>query len=170
MRGVAALALAGALCGACTTLPPPPAAGDVLSGRLAVRIEGDKPQSTTAAFELRGDARAGELDLSTPLGSMLARARWSPGAVELVTPRETRRYVTLDGVAEDVLGEPLPMAALFDWLRGRPWPGATSEPLAGEAGFSQLGWTVSLARQAEGWIVARRAQPPAVTVRAQVER
>lgn len=159
------------LAAACTTVPPSlPMTSDRLSGRLAVRVDSAPPQATNAMFELRGDARVGELDLSTPLGSVLARARWSPATVELATPRETRRYDNLDAIAQDVLGEPLPMAALFDWLRGRPWPDAGSAPLAGGPGFSQLGWTIDLARRAEGWIVARRERAPAVTVRAQVDR
>ncbi len=49
--------------------------GDVLSGRLALRVEpvgSEAPRAVSAAFDLRGDARAGTLGLSTPLGSLLA--------------------------------------------------------------------------------------------------
>ena len=41
----------------------------------------------TAAFELQGRPEAGELNLSTPLGTVLGQARWAPGSVVLVTPQ-----------------------------------------------------------------------------------
>jgi outer membrane lipoprotein LolB len=64
----------------------------------------------------------------------------------------------------------VPIVALFDWLRGRAWPGAESHERAdGQPGFEQLGWRVSLARWREGWVEAVRAAPPAITVRAKME-
>ena len=109
---------------------PPAGTGDVLSGRLALRVEpvaNEAPRSVSAAFDLRGDSRAGSLGLSTPLGSMLAQARWSPAEVVLTTPRETRRFASLDELTREALGESVPIEAWFDWLRGRPWPGAPSD-------------------------------------------
>ena len=96
-RGLAALALALGLA-ACSTLTPPPRGGDAIVGRLSVRVESDPPRSVAAAFELRGSPRAGELDLSTPLGSLMARARWSPGEVVLATPNEEKAYPDLDAL------------------------------------------------------------------------
>ena len=159
---------------ACAGLPPLPTAptGEALSGRLAVRIEpsgGEAPRSLAAAFDLRGSAGDGTLALSTPLGSTLAQARWSPGEVALVTPQGRRSYASLDELTRDVLGESVPVAAWFDWLHGRPWPGAPADD-AGDAGFEQLGWSVDLRRFAAGSVVASRRQPaPAVTVRIQLE-
>ena len=168
-RGLAALALALGLA-ACSTLAPPPRGGDAIAGRLSVRVESDPPRSVAAAFELRGSPRAGELDLSTPLGSLMARARWSPGEVVLATPNEEKAYPDLDALTREVLGESLPVPALFDWLHGRPWPGAPSAPRADPPGFEQLGWSVSLAQFDRGTIEAHRAQAPPVTVRARLER
>ncbi|MEO8312863.1 MAG: lipoprotein insertase outer membrane protein LolB, partial [Caldimonas sp.] len=120
-----AAALVAVLLAACTTIPPAPPNGtnDVLSGRLALRVEpigGEAPRAVSAAFDLRGDPSAGTLGLSTPLGSLLAQARWSPGEVVLTTPRETRRFATLDELTREALGESVPIEAWFDWLRGRP--------------------------------------------------
>ena len=153
-----------------STAPP----GGPLSGRIAVRVEatdGASARSVSAAFELQGNAEAGTLNLATPLGSVLAQARWSPGSVVLATPQGENRFADLDALTREVLGEPLPVAALFDWLRGRPWPGAASRATAApaEPGFEQLGWVVSLARFSEAWVVARRERAPAVTVRAKLE-
>jgi len=167
-----AVAACAALASACTTVPPAPAAGtDVLSGRLALRVEplgSEAPRSVSAAFDLRGDSRAGTLGLSTPLGSMLAQARWSPAEVVLTTPRETRRFASLDALTREALGESVPIEAWFDWLRGRPWPGAASAP--SEPGFRQLGWRVDLAQFGAGTIAATREAPaPIVTVRIRLD-
>jgi outer membrane lipoprotein LolB len=133
---------------------------------------GTAPRSENAAFELQGSARAGRLNLSTPLGSVMAQARWGPGAVVLATPQGERRFADLDELTREVLGESVPVAALFDWLRGRPWPGAASRASVApaEPGFAQLGWSVSLARFDDGWIVATRERAPAVTVRAKLDQ
>jgi outer membrane lipoprotein LolB len=151
-----------------------PAAGETLVGRLSVNVEasdGAPARSLAAAFELQGNPRDGRLDLSTPLGSVLARARWSPSQVVLMTPKGETEFADLDALTREALGESLPLAALFDWLRGRPWPGAPSLALSGSAaGFDQLGWTVNLARFDEAVVTARRASPPPVTVRIKLDR
>ena len=163
--------------GACASVPPgaAPGTGEALSGRLAVRVDasdGLAARSENASFELRGDARAGQLNLSTPLGSVLAQARWAPGSVVLATPQGERSFADLDSLTQEVLGESVPVAALFDWLRGRPWPGAVSTASVAptEAGFAQLGWSVSLARFDTGLVVATRGRAPVVTVRAKLDR
>ncbi len=163
-------AFAVALLAACTSLPKAPPSSDSISGRLSVRVEDEQPRSVSAAFELRGSAEAGQLDLNSPLGNVMARASWTPGEVLLVTPDSSARYDNLDTLGRQVLGESLPMAALFDWLRGRPWPGAPSSTVDGGSGFTQLGWTVNVARFAEGLVTATRETPPPVTVRARIER
>jgi outer membrane lipoprotein LolB len=165
----AALLAALALLAGCAT--PPPRTVPDLAGRFVLRVEahdGVGPHSLSTAFELRGDAQAGELQLTTPLGSTAAQARWRPGTAELVTADGLRRFDDLDALAQALLGEPLPLAALLDWLRGRPWPGAANHASSG--GFEQLGWHIDLSRFAEGWIVATRERAPAIVVRALLER
>ncbi|HEU5295648.1 MAG TPA: outer membrane lipoprotein LolB [Burkholderiaceae bacterium] len=137
---------------------------------MSVRVESDPVRALSGAFELSGNARAGALVLTSPLGSTLAQARWAPGEAVLETPGTSASYPDLDALAEQALGERVPLVALFDWLRGRPWPGAASEALpAGEPGFSQMGWRVGLARYTEGLVDARRDAPPAVTMRARLD-
>ncbi|MDT7837299.1 lipoprotein insertase outer membrane protein LolB [Aquabacterium sp. OR-4] len=155
------------LLGACAT-PAVPQAGvlPVLEGRLALRVDGQPERDLSAGFELSGNAERGALLLQGPLGATAARASWSPAGALLRTSDGEQAFATLDALATQALGENFPIAALFDWLRGQPWPGANSTPRAdGGAGFVQLGWQVSLARLAEGWLEARRDGPPAVSVR-----
>lgn len=165
----------GALLSACVTVGQPGIPGaDSISGRLSVRVEaaGEHPtRSVSAGFELQGTPDQGQLNLSTPLGTVLAQARWSPEQVRLTTSDGEVAYADLDALTRDVLGDSLPVAALFDWLRGRPWSQAPSQPAPAPAGagFQQLGWVVDLARFNEGWVQAERSQAPKVTVRARIE-
>ena len=142
--------------------------GDRYSGRLSVQVQNDSQRSFSAAFELAGTDKEGVLSLSTPLGTQLARAIWSPRRVELQTPQRAQEYPSLDQLAVEALGESVPIAALFDWLAGRPWPAAPSQ--VRQAGFEQLGWQVDVARLPEGAIVATRSQPTPVVVRVRLDR
>jgi outer membrane lipoprotein LolB len=161
---------AAALLAACATPPPVPGQAPWTHGRLSVRVDesaGQAAQSLSAAFELRGDGQSGELRLSSPLGTRVAQARWAPGLAVLATPDGERHFDTLEQLSRQALGEALPLAALPDWIAGRPWPAAPF--VMGTEGFEQLGWSVWLARQADGWIEARRAAPPAVALRVRLD-
>jgi outer membrane lipoprotein LolB len=168
-RWVGALALS-ALLAACATPRPPAPREETLAGRLSIQVAehaGQGARSMSATFELRGNAERGELDLSSPLGQTVAKARWAPARAELLTGDGPRSFPDLQSLAQEALGEPLPLAALVEWLHGRPWSGAASVQSAG--GFEQLGWLVNLERAAQGWIVATRSAAPPVTVRARID-
>ncbi len=155
---------------ACSTTPPATSTQPWVSGRLSVRVAAtatQAAQSESAAFELRGDATRGELRLNSPLGSRVAEARWAPGDAVLVTPDGAQRFADLDALSRQALGQALPLAALPDWLSGRPWPLAAH--VLHDTGFDQLGWQVDLRRRDLGWIEARREAPPALTLRVKLD-
>lgn len=165
----AAVTAAAVLAG-CASAPPVAPAGPVSSGRLSLRVDAAPPrsaQSLSASFELQGTGERGELRLMSPLGTQLAVARWAPGEALLATPDGSARFGGLPELAREALGEEVPLAALPDWLAGRPWPGAASAVLP--EGFEQLGWRVNLARFTEGFVEARRAAPPAVVLRVRLD-
>lgn len=165
LRGFATAVVAGVVAG-CASLTPPPA---LVSGRLSLQVaahDGRPPTGVNAAFDLVGDARAGELRLSAPFGPQIASARWAPEGATLRTSDGETRHGDLDALARHAFGEPLPLQALPDWLRGRAWPGAPSRPAPD--GFEQLGWTLDLSRFGEGFLVARREAAPTVTLRVRV--
>jgi outer membrane lipoprotein LolB len=171
MRAACVL-LAAALLAACATPRPPVQSGEApwTSGRISVRVDATPTQTAqglSAAFELRGNGDSGELRLMSPLGSRVAAARWAPGLAVLDTPQGEQRYDTLDELSRRTLGGPLPLAALPDWLQGRPWPAAVHA--VNNNGFEQLGWQVVLDRRAEGMIEARRLAPPGVTLRVRLD-
>jgi outer membrane lipoprotein LolB len=167
---LAALAAAALLAGCAATPQRPPDAGaPAVSGRLSVQVEAHGTQaarSVNADFDLQGNAEQGELQLATPMGTVLAQARWRPGEVWLKQSDGERRFANLTALADQVLGEPLPLGALLDWVRGRPWNGAPSAQRAN--GFEQLGWTIDLAQWSQGLVVARRTAAPMVTVKAKL--
>lgn len=162
------------LAGCATPVPPRDAVAALLAGRMALRVDdpgAPRPRSLTALFELAGDAAAGALRLDTPLGTRLAQARWSADGVWLDTPQGMRRFDSLDALSAETLGEVVPLAALPDWLRGRPAAGFG--PVVSQAdGFVQAGWTVTRASGDAAEVLLARAAGggrPAVSIRVRLE-
>lgn len=142
------LALVVTLLTACAT-PRAPVPGEASwSGRLAVQVDSTPPQSFSAGFDLSGSPEAGELALTSPLGNTLATVRWAPGMAELQQGEQITRRPSLDELSAELGGTPLPVTALFAWLRGQA--------------LSANGWEADLSRQPEGRINARRASPAPV--------
>lgn len=167
LKSLAVVSLGLAGCATRTSAPAPP---DALSGRLLLQIspQGSQPaRQWSAGFELRGSAQAGELDLTSPLGTLVAQARWQPGQAELDQGGERKRFADLADLSLQLLGETVPLEALFDWLRGRPWPGASH--VQTDAGFTQGGWVVDLTGLGGGTLTARRPAAPVLTLRARLE-
>jgi outer membrane lipoprotein LolB len=124
---------------------------------MSLQVESSPPQSLAAVFDLKGGIEAGQLSLGTPLGNILAQLSWSAGSATLRTPRETREYPSVDALLAEVTGTPIPVAALFDWLAGKP---ATVD-----------GWQADLTQHADGRLRARRSSPaPAADLRLAFER
>lgn len=143
---VAAVLVATLLLGACAAPRPPGSASeDAWSGRLALRLDSTPPQSFSAGFDLRGSPQAGELQLSSPLGTTLASVRWSPQGAELRQGDRFEQRNSLDELTTEISGTALPVAALFGWLRG--------DSTAAD------GWTADLSQQPQGRITARRTTP-----------
>ncbi len=135
------------LLGACATPVPSASKHDEArwAGRFSLTVHSEPPQSWSAGFELGGSALAGDLQLSSPLGSRLAEVRWSASGAELQQGERLTRHLSLDSLTAELGGTALPVAALFEWLHGRQAPVS--------------GWEADLSRQSEGRIVARRLHP-----------
>lgn len=164
-------ALLVVLLAACATPASRPGGTHWTAGRLSLRVEATPQraqQSLGVAFEVRGSGEEGELRLTSPIGTQLAAARWAPGLAVLRTTDGERSFASLDELSRQALGEALPLAALPDWLNGRPWTSASHTVRSD--GFDQLGWRVQTDRLAEGWISARRDSPPAIDLRARLDR
>jgi outer membrane lipoprotein LolB len=143
----AAMLAAAALLSACATAPRPATlpGEEVWSGRLSLNVDSTPPQSFSSAFDLRGAPAAGELLLSSPLGTTLATVVWTPQSAELRQGGQVTRRGSLDELTTELSGTAVPVAALFGWLRG----------VQGDV----PGWQADLSRQAEGRVTARRSAP-----------
>jgi outer membrane lipoprotein LolB len=132
----------------CAVPPRTPVAPGVQawSGRLALTVEGQSSQSFSAGFELKGAPEAGELSLFNPLGGTIAVLGWTADSATLRSNGNTRQFPSLEALAQEATGAPLPVAALFDWLGGKPTPIA--------------GWQPDVSQVAEGRLRARRTDPP----------
>ena len=134
-----------------------PPASSTWSGRLALRIDSEPPQSFSALFDLRGTPQAGELTLTTPIGSTLAVLQWSPGEALLRNGNQSRRYESVDALIEAATGAVIPVDALFGWLAGR------DDPVPG--------WQANLTQLANGRLQAIRQSPqPVADLRIAFER
>ncbi len=125
---------------------------DQWSGRLALRVNSEPVQSFFAGFELRGNARSGELSLYTPLGSTLARMQWAPGLAQLTWNGQQRNFDSIGALTREATGTELPIASLFAWLSGQD--------------SHAEGWSADLGQLGDGKLVAQRTEPqPSVTMR-----
>jgi outer membrane lipoprotein LolB len=148
LRAWLAAALCALLLAACAVPPRTPAAPgvQVWTGRLALTVEGQQNQSFSAGFELKGAPATGELSLFNPLGGTIAVLAWSPGTATLRANGSTREFPSLEALAQEATGAPLPVASLFDWLAGKP--------------TAVEGWEADVSQVAEGRLRARRSAPP----------
>lgn len=158
---------ASALLAGCATprAMVPVARESYYTGRMAIFREpqaGDENhagESWSAGFELKGSPDHGELMLYTPLGTTVARVRWSPDMASLTdSGGREHHYPTLDALTLAYFHATIPVAALFDWLAGH----ATR--------YADLGWHADLSRSTEGIVSAERREPsPVVRIRVVLE-
>lgn len=159
LRALAATVLLGALtaCVQPPRLPPGDATPHYWSGRLALQVEDAASQSFSAGFELQGQPERGQLTLLNPLGNVMASLEWTPERAVLISGQQRRESPSLDVLVQELLGSPVPVAALFDWLQGN--------------NSAAAGWQVDLSTYGDGRLVAQRvAPPPQATLRVAFSR
>ena len=88
--------------------------------------------------------------LLSPIGTSLAHLKWQPGHARLEQGQQQIDSHSLQNLAARLTGTELPIAALFEWLAGRPAPAE--------------GWQVDLSSHAQGRITAERRWPAPATV------
>jgi outer membrane lipoprotein LolB len=110
----------------------------------------------SASFLLRGNAKKGELDLYSPLGTTLGVLQWTPQLVQLSDGGKHQYFNSLAELTEKTTGAALPIDAIFDWLDGHNVPAA--------------GWLADLSAHSQGSVTARRTAPtPEVTLRIKLD-
>lgn len=126
-------------------------------GRISVQVSGDSPSSMSASFVLHGNAKNGELDLYSPLGTTLGALQWTPLRVQLSEGGKHQYFSSLAELTEKTTGAALPIDALFAWLEGRDVPAP--------------GWQADLSALSQGTLIAKRHTPaPEVTLRIKLDQ
>jgi outer membrane lipoprotein LolB len=124
-----AVSLAAALLAGCATVPSAPASTAPvaayadslqLEGRLSVNyVRAGKQESISGKFAWRQDATRTDVTLSNPLGQTVATIAVTPGQAVLKEGNNPPRTAPdVDALSTQVLGWPLPVSGLRDWLQG----------------------------------------------------
>jgi outer membrane lipoprotein LolB len=110
----------------------------------------------SASFLLHGDAKNGELDLYSPLGTTLGALQWTPQQVQLSDGGKHQYFNSLAELTEKATGAALPVEAIFAWLQGRE--------------VQVSGWQADLSSVSQGSLSARRTTPtPEVILRIKLD-
>lgn len=109
---------------------------------MALTQTGAPNHAFSADFDLRGDARAGSLVLSTPLGTTLAHMQWDAASASLQTTGAPQPFDSLESLVRHTTGTDLPVASLFAWLQGQP--------------AAPTDWQADLSHLNEGRLTVRR--------------
>lgn len=154
---VLAMACALLTAGCATPRMNPVDANAYWTGRMAIQVLKDPPESLSAGFELQGSAQSGEMVLLSPIGTTLARLEWTPQGARLAQGQQQVNSTSLQKLGARLTGTELPIAALFEWLAGR----SAEAP----------GWQVDLSAHAQGRISAERREPsPGAVLRIALDR
>lgn len=121
-------------------------------GRFAVNLQpvAEAPYAAQGGFSWRDDGRTLRLDLSTPLGSVLARILVQPGLSLLERADGSRESAAdPDSLLALVWGHAMPVSGLRAWVRGQPLKGhpvqsATHDAQGRLTHLQQDGWQVDL--------------------------
>lgn len=176
MRAALAAALvAGGLLTGCAT--PPVVPEHSVGGRFAATAtRGDNRQSVSGRFVMVTAGARRTLELSTPVGTTVARVEIEPGRASVTGPQlETITGPDADALVERALGWRLPVAGLADWLAGRPDPARPARVVndGDRTLIEQDGWTVTIEENSPltgrprrlTLLRPERAPEPALTVR-----
>lgn len=128
------------------------------SGRFSVTVTelSGNTEAVQGGFSWSDSGARLRLDLTNPMGSTLARIDVSRHGATLQRSDGSRdRAPHPDALAEQVVGSPIPVTGLRDWLQGRLAPTTAGTPEAQEVthdpdnqltAFVQQGWQVQLSR------------------------
>jgi outer membrane lipoprotein LolB len=146
-----------------------------LQGQLSIKLQafqGLDAKGVSMGFFFNGGPQGGQLDLMTPMGSQVARVHWTPADAWLQTDQGERHFDTLGALSAEVLGEPLPLAALMNWVQGRPDPDLPAATHITAQSFEQSGWQIDTTDIGIGRLNAQRpasASLRGITVRIRLD-
>lgn len=132
-----------------------PSAGKAFErvGRFALSVQhaNGKQDAVQGGFAWQDTGKQLQLDLANPLGSTLARVLVVAGQAVLTRSDGSQQTASdPDALVELVLGSPIPVSGLRDWLQGRTGDAGVAQLQVDDQGrvlsFTQNGWRVRLSR------------------------
>jgi outer membrane lipoprotein LolB len=140
---------------ACATLPAVQEAERTHAGRFAATTSLDgRSENTTGRFTLSVSGPRLVLDLASPLGTTMARIESGPDGALMRAPGsdglQDARGRDAEALALQVLGWPLPVAGIGDWIVGRPAPARPSRTQGNDGRLQTIeqdGWTIEIAER-----------------------
>lgn len=126
------------------------------SGRFAMKSEvfGRHPEAVQGGFVWSDRGQLFTLDLTNPMGTVLARVEVGPqGALLQESNGQVMRAPHPDALVRQVIGQEIPVSGLRAWMRGQPAVGTSADDLARIDGrlsrLRQNGWSIELSRYDE---------------------
>lgn len=126
------------------------------SGRFAMKAEvfGRHPEAVQGGFVWKDRGQLLTLDLTNPMGTVLARVEVGPqGALLQESNGKVSRASHPDALISQVIGQEIPVSGLRAWMRGQPASGSTADEVARTSGqlsrLRQNGWSIELSRYDE---------------------
>src|SRR5690554_4274990 len=124
------------------------------TGRFAITVKSfnGAQDAVQGGFAWQDTGSVLTLDLANPLGTTLARVTVRDGGAMLTHSNGAQEYAAdADGLVEKVLGSPVPVSGLRDWLHGQTGSQSVQDVQHDSAtdqlmGFIQQGWRVRLSR------------------------
>jgi len=159
-----AICLVAAILAACSTVPTQPPASQAAradgtferSGRFALNVYDRSAErnrdSVQGGFTWLDTGAVLTLDLTNPLGSTLARVVVADNQAVLTRSNGQRTVASdPDALVAEVLGSPIPVSGMRNWLKGRRNSLGQGQRTAGQTGaaqgaqtFDEAGWRVSM--------------------------
>ena len=140
------------LTGCATPILAPP--DRAYSGRFAVTTtSGEQREIVSGRFHLETRGPQQIVELASPLGTTVARVEIEPGSARATGAQmQEVRGTDADALTQQLLGWPLPVSGLVDWIEGRPVPTRVAR-VEREGGrvvlLEQDGWTIRLPEYSE---------------------
>lgn len=139
-----------------TSLAPSSDDGDVQlaesftrGGRFAVTLQefAGERQAVQGGFAWSDQQGLLQIDLTNPMGTVLARVAVMPQGASLQRSDGSMEYAAgPDELVEQLLGSPIPVAYLREWLQGQARVAAERNAEGRAESFVQDGWRVRLLR------------------------
>jgi len=120
------------------------------AGRFsALAVDGERRNSVSGRFTLEVRGAQQRIDLSTAVGTTVARIQIEPGLATATGPQlQSASGPDAERLVEELLGWKLPVSGLADWIEGRPVPDRPATTLRDGDRISEIrqdGWSIHIA-------------------------